>query len=261
MEIIRSEMPKNSEGLPCVLDRVVSGWFHGDRQIIANNELPAIVVDGNSQRVDWLGYRMFQINWNISVICYIRADDADDATTLINEMTRIVANILKKHSKIWVFEPCIFDMEYFHSPAHLQTHDELDPIVNEIRDDFITRWNITHLPQGTGGSIPTAPTIDDNEAYIMAYIKYFTQYAASNEATVAYYDFSNNLHYTNVNKIYSAYINDDVKPVRLLSFVKIDNIQYGYVPKKNNQILRASEIQLSAVEIEPVFSFGPNNVI
>ena len=260
-EILRAEFPKDPADVPCVLDRPIYGWFHGDRQIISDNELPAIVLDGNNTTMNWSAFHALERTWNFSILCYVRADDADDTTTLLNEMTRVAIQTIRKHSRVWVFEQCLFDLDGFHSPTHLFLHaSQLGPLASAAKLDWLTKWNLTHRPQGSD-PVPSAPLLGDEEAYVTAYLQYYNSSAAmSLNGTFAYYDATGDVHYTKPSDVYTQYNRDNVNPVRLLSFVKVEDVQYGFVPKRNGQFLRASEIKVSAREIDPVHEFGPNNV-
>ena len=260
-EILRSEFPKDSDGFPFVMDRRITGWMHGDRQIISNNELPAIVFDGGSSKMDWATFHAYERVWNFSIINYVRTDEPNDLMTLLNEMTRLSVQAIRKHSKMWIFEQCLFDLDNFHSPTHLLSHAaQLAPLAAEVRSDWATKWNLTHRPQGSG-PVPSAPVLGDEEAYVTAYLKFYNSTAPmALGGTFAYYDAVGKIHYSQPRDVYLQYNRDNVNPVRLLSFVKVEDVQYSFVPKRNNQFLRASEIKVSAREIDPVHEFGPNNV-
>lgn len=260
-EILRGELPKDAADQPCVLDEPIYGWFHGDRQIIADNELPAIVVDGSGFDMNWAAFHAYERKWNFRVMCYTRADDGDKGTSLLNEMTRLVVQTIRRHSRMWVFEPCLFDLKRFHSPTHLYSHATiLGPVASDVKLEWQTRWNLTHRPQGSD-PIPSAPLLGDEQAYVTAYLRYYNGTGAlSLNSTLTYYDADGKAYYTNPAQNYVAYQRDSVNPVRLLSFVKVEDVQYSLVTTRNNQFLRASEIKVSAREIDPMHEFGPNNV-
>jgi len=67
--------------------------------------------------------------------------------------------------------------------------------------------------------------------------------------------------YKTPDDVLSEYRRDLVRPVRLLSFVKVDSMETGFAPKMDGSFLRAGQLKISAKEIDPVYSFGPNNVI
>ena len=261
LEILRGELPKDAYDVPCVLDSPIEGWFFGDRQLISNNELPAIVVDGSNFDMNWATFHSYERTWNFSIMCYARADDSDFSNTLINEMTRLVVQTIRKHSKIWVFEPCMFDLYDFHSPMHLMSHTtELSSLASTAKKAWEDKWTLTHKPQGSD-AIPSAPALGDEEAYVTAYLQYYNStQALSNQETFSYYDAKDKIHYTTTSDVYTQYNRDAVNPVRLLSFVKIEDVQYGFVSKRNSQLLRGSEVKISAKEIDQIHEFGPNNV-
>lgn len=258
-EIARAGLPKNALGQPVVFDTPIMSWFHGDRQVISINELPAITFDSESRATEYGTLRAREHTWNLTVNCYVRLDDTEFTLTMLHEITRLIDEALREHSMIWVFEPCLFDMEDFSNPLHLAVHDELGPYKAAAEASFLAKWNATHQTQGTG-PVAAAPTMAIANAYAVAYHNFYLQGILPEGGTYTYQNAAGYTHYETPAGRLETLRRDLVRPVRLISFTRVENIEYGVVPKMDNSFLRASQLKISAREIDPVFSFGPNNV-
>lgn len=252
-EIIRTNLPTSIAG------KTIQAWYHGDREIIANNKLPAIAFDSEDRKTEFVTFHGYQYEWNFSILCYCQLDYSDDATEFLHRLAHIVSHILQEHTKIWVFEPCFFDGQNFISPAHLFNYEsELSSQLTDVESEWQARWNVTHKAQGTE-PIPSFPVLNDAEKYAAAYYRYYTEESGSTSSVFTYSKHGNYFTATPYNVI-QTYENMKINPVRFLSFVKVDNISYGVSPKINNQYLRVAQIDVSAKEIDPIHIFGPNNV-
>lgn len=256
-EIIRLNFPSAS-GKPAIFGVAIEGWFHGDRAVIAENKLPAVAFDSEDLSSEFVAFHGYQRTWNFSILPYIQLDYSDDATSFLNRMVNIIDRILRQHTKIWVFESCYICGEDFLNPSHLMTHAELTPLANTVKTEFTQRWNVTHQVQG-GGTPPTPPTMNDADAYATAYYRLYESGTIASPVNVTFDRHGHNITMTN-QQILNEYKAHYILPVRFLSFVMIDNINYGVVPKTGNQYLRGAQIKVSAKEIDPVHVFGPNNV-
>jgi hypothetical protein len=259
-EIVRTEFPTDGNGNPvCVGDREIMAFWHGDKQIVGQQQFPVIVFDSNDRQTEFATFRARMHNFNFSVLCYIKEDDSDFATTIVHDMARIVDHILSQHTRIWVFDKCIFDGEDFKSPTHLTTHSELSSYATQAETEWEARWNATHQVQGTD-TPPTPPTLDSGTKYALGLYKFFNE-APSASTTPYTFKHDNGIEETTTaNDVLTRYRNHYVKPVRLVSFTTIGDIQFGYVPKLDAQYLRAAELKVSCREIDPLHVFGPGNV-
>ena len=148
-----------------------------------------------------------------------------------------------------------FDGLNFINPAHLTSHSELDPYAADIRSDFSARWNVTHQVQGSG-TVPTAPLLDDNTAYAMGYYRLFEQGSIATGGTFSFYYDNLEIGVTTPKDVLAQYRAERRRPVRLLSFTRVGDINYGIVPKTGGMYLRGAELKVSAKEIEPLTQFG-----
>lgn len=255
-EILRNDFPQVS-GQPSLMGKQIT-WFHGDRAIIAQNNLPAIALDGEDLSSEFITFHGYQRNWNFSILAYNQLDDSDDSTTFLNYMVNLLDRIMRQHTKIWIFEPCYLCGQDFLSPTHLIGHSELTSLANTVKSEFTQRWNVTHQVQG-GGTPPTPPTMNDSDAYCTAYYRLYETGTIASPTNITFDRHGRSITMSNQD-VLTETKNMLIQPVRFLSFVNIDNINYGIVPKIDNQYLRGAQIKVSAKEINPVHIFGPNNV-
>lgn len=257
-DIIRTSFPTNSDGLPSIFNHPIYGWFHGDRQIIASNKLPAVALDSEDLNSEFITFHGYQKDWSFSVLSYVQLDESNATNTMLFRLTNMIDKILRQHTKVWIFEPCFICGAEFLNPSHLMGHGELTSLASTVKTEFEQRWNVTHQVQG-GGAPPTAPTMNDADAYATAYYRLYESATISSPSDITFT--RNGKTYTQSNQdLLDDYIAHYITPVRFLSFMTVNNITYGVVPKDDNQYLRGSQIKVSAKEIEPIHVFGPNNV-
>ena len=259
-EIVRDEFPTDGSGRKvCVGDRQIMGWWHGDKQIVGQQEFPVIAFDSNDRQTEFSTFRARLHTFNFSVLCYIKEDDSDYATTIVHDLARIVDHIISQHTRVWVFEKCLFDGEDFNSPVHLTAHSELDPYAAQADAEWQARWNATHQVQGSD-TPPSAPSLDSGTKYALGMYKFFNEAASASSTPFSFKHDNGVTETTNANDLLTRYRTHFVKPVRLVSFTTVGDIQFGFVPKLDNQYLRAAEIKVSCKEIDPLHVFGPGNV-
>jgi len=255
-EIVRTNFPTTSS-IPSVFGMPIT-WFHGDRAIIAENNLPAVAFDAEDLSSEFVTFHGYQRNWSFSILSYIQLDYSDDSTSLLNYLTNLIDRIMRQHVKMWVFESCYICGQDFLNPIHLIAHTELTTLANTVKTEFQQRWNVTHQIQG-GGTPPTPPTMNDADAYAAAYYRLYESGTITSPTNVTFTRHGSSITMSNQD-ILNEYKSHLVQPVRFLSYVMVDSINYGVVPKTGNQYLRGSQIKVSAKEIDPVHAFGPNNV-
>ena len=256
-EIVRTNCPTNTGGLASIFGKPISGYI-GDRAVIAENKLPAVAFDGEEMGNEFITFHAYQKDWQFSILGYTQMDEGDDAAVMLYRLTTMIERIFRQHTKIWVFEPCFFCGADFLNPTHLMTHSALSSYATTIDTEWQQRWNVTHTAQG-GGVTPTPPTLNDPEKYAAAYYRFFESGTIVSPTPITFTRHGHSFT-TSDQDLLAEYRNTYIQPVRFLSFVKTDNISYGFVAKLNNQYLRGSQIKVSAKEIDPIHIFGPNNV-
>jgi len=254
-EIVRTGLPLNADGLPSVYGEPIRGWFHGDRQLVSNDELPAIAFDSQRRHTEFGTFRARDHDWQFSIICYVRLDHSDFSTTMLHEMARLVDDVISRHTRVWVFDRCIFCLTDFVLPSHLTTHSAyLSSYVADVRSDWLARWNATHQVQGTD-PVPTAPVLVDDIAYPMGYYRLFESGSVATGGTFSFYYDNLEQGLSTPNQVLEQYKSERRRPVRLLSFTRVGDIDYGVVPKMGQMYLRGAELRVSVKEIEPLTQF------
>jgi hypothetical protein len=254
-EILRTELPQSTAGRPIIYGQEVMAFWHGDRHNVVLQDLPAIVLDSDRRHTEFATLHARDHDWEFSIICYVRLDDADFTTTLLHEMARLVDDVVSRHTRVWIFDKCMFCLNQFINPAHLTSHSAIDPYAADIRTDFEARWNVTHQVQGSE-AVPTSPMLDDNTAYAMGYHRLYDGGSIATGGTFSFYYDSMDVGTTTPKMVLEQYRAERRRPVRLLSFTRVGDINYGVVPKAGGMYLRGAELKVSAKEIEPLTQFG-----
>lgn len=259
-EIVRTEFPTDPSGFPaCVGDRRIMAFWHGDKQVVGQQEFPVIAFDASNRQSEFGTFRARTHDFNFSILCYIKEDDSDFATTILNDIARITDAIVSKHTRVWVFEKCIFDGEDFKNPTHLTTHTALDPYAAQAEAEWNARWNATHQVQGSD-TPDSPPTLDSGTKYALGLYKFFNEAPSASLTPYTFTHDNGMVETTTPNDVLTNYRNTFVKPVRFISFTRVEDIQYGYTPKLDSQYLRTAELKISCKEIDPLQVFGPGNV-
>ena len=98
----------------------------------------------------------------------------------MNEFIRLYERAARKLSHFWIFEPCVFNMQYFYDPQYLidlntnlgQFQGVLDPYITIVQNRYNAQWASAHQDyQGFAGSAPAAPVPDTSSLYIAAYLE------------------------------------------------------------------------------------------
>jgi hypothetical protein len=251
--------------IPETLDVRIKSWWHGDREVINLNDLPAIAIDAEAVSIDWSAFQTQIREYKLDVMCYVRRDDYDDSTTAIYEMARQAERAIRRFPRWWAFELSYFTLQPIVTPSDILNEygqslgieaalDEYEAIIIE---DFETAWAASHT--GTGGEDPPEPPeLRTNDLLVSAYSKFF--YECSDESilekTIKYPDPTIGPRTMIIGDIISKFRADGIVPARYIGDCRITDISYGYV-SKGNALVRACQISLFAKEMEPVVNFGP----
>lgn len=114
--ILYSEFPKNTQGYPEIYDRVITGWFFGDREI-----LPAplgVIFRGSAGSPKDIGYGLREIEYTIGVTFFADGDDKETSERVVQESARVAHSILKNHRSMWICDLCPFCGKFPLSPVH-----------------------------------------------------------------------------------------------------------------------------------------------
>jgi len=265
-ELLRNEwfsyaVDNNSNVVPGVLGRPIKAFWHGDREVITGNEIPAIVIDSESMTPEWEAFRVQIQEYNFDVIGYVRESDADDSKSVVHEMARIIKIISERNSRWWVFHECFFDKELFYDPQYLIDNYSsiLNPYVADVVSDYEGDWNSHHTAYSGGGTPPVPESLDTKDKYVSAYIKLFYEdplTSAWATDTLTYTDKEGRTHDTTTRDLIALARSENIAPVKFMSDTKIKNINYGYV-YKGSELLYAVQISMYSKEHLPITEFGP----
>ena len=241
--------------VPSVFSKPIYGWYHGDREVISENRLPAIAIDGESIGIEWLGLQTQVREYNFDVLCYVREDDMDASTSAIYEMVRLVEATARELSHWWVFDLCYFDRQYFIDPQYLISNytTELQPYANTILADDAADWTTSH---GSGTEPYEAPRTKD--LFVAAYLKCFEEDPLTDAwATTPFnYTIGNITYTTTAGDLVTAARAKNQVPARFVYDFRIRDISLGFVAK-GAQLLRAASVSCYAKEAQSITEFGP----
>jgi len=241
--------------VPGVYSQPVYGWFHGDREVIVPNNLPAIAIDGESITIEWLGLQTQVKTYDFEVLCYVREEDMDISTSYIYEMVRLIEATARELSHWWVFDLCYFDRQYFIDPQYLISNFSaiLTPYANTILAIDASDWVSSH---GGGGEPYETPRTKD--LFVAAYLKLFDEdLLTSAWATTPFSYTENNIIYSTTPKdlIETARKKHQI-PARFVYDFRIKDVSFGFVAK-GSHLLRAASVRCYAKEVQNITEFGP----
>jgi hypothetical protein len=244
-----------NNSVPGVYSKPIYGWYHGDRDVVAMNRLPAIAIDGESISIDWLGLQTQVKEYNFEVLCYVREEDMDISTSYIHEMVRLVESTARELSHWWVFDLCYFDRQYFIDPQYLISNytAELQPYANQILADDAADWIASH-----GGGTPAYETPRNKDLFVAAYLKLFEEDPLTDAwATTPFTYTENGITYTTTagDLIAKARLKHQ-SPARFVYDFRIKDVSFGFV-SRGASLLRAASVRCYAKEVQNITEFGP----
>ena len=161
--ILFYEMPQDHNGKVIIYDRPITAWYVGERDV--KNTNLSVTFKGGKTNIKDIALGMQEFTHNISVEIDAGADNIDLSERLVQETTRIMLTVLRKHRRMWVIEICPICQKFTLSPEHfLITHgnpanagdDILSSYAVLVQSDYDTLWAETHPL-----SIP-APTLPNS---------------------------------------------------------------------------------------------------
>lgn len=268
-QILFEDWPRKIDGSPSILDSKIQSWLHGERSVIGENKLPAIVVDSKEISYSWSATSMQEKEYQISINCYHRVDNPAYSTSFIHEFQRLLERVWRNNVHFWIFERCFFDMNPMIDPQDLVDintnagtfQGALTPWVADVTSDFTSEWNACHQSY-SGGSSPTVPTIPDNYLYAAAYLKLYNEIDDGDLSTspwdtsITFLSDSGKSISMTVGNIIRAYREDEIVPVRYVSDSRITSSKFSN-KEVDSVLLRSCETSIYAKEQELVPILGP----
>ena len=245
----------NGNDVPAVFSKPIYGWYHGDREVIAVNNLPAIAIDGESISIEWLGLQTQVKEYNFEVLCYVREDDMDISTSYVYEMVRLIEATARELSHWWVFDLCYFNRQYFIDPQYLITNFTtiLQPYANAILASDSADWTASH-----GSGTEPYETPRNKDLFVAAYNKLFDEDPLTDTwATTLFSYTENNITYTTTPA--TLITNSRLKhqtPARYIYDFRVKDVSFGFVARGAN-LLRAASVRCYAKEVLDITEFGP----
>lgn len=253
--ILQSEMPKNSVGTTVILDRPITGWYIGDRTLLAAPQ--SIVFEAGSSAPKDVAFGTIEITHRSIISAWSRNDDPETATRVELEMARLIYYVMLRHRQIWVMEPCPFCLKTMLSPQHFTIDDAqgghsslLAPFVALAAANYASRWSLVH---------PTSAQQPQESASALAADGFLLLYEA-----VRTFDPGNpNPNLSGVSSaamaVIQQYQKDLVIPIRLLYNAVFTDPKLAEETKEQ-QLLRGAEFTFEAKETLIIPDFGPDNV-
>jgi len=242
--IIWHEFPKNGSGKPIVYDKVIEGWYIGDRTLISDT--PAIVVHGSTAKPEDVASNLVLYTHTITVGLWTTNDNKEITERNILEMTRSLQKALLPHRRIWVLIKCPICNKKIFTPLHFTAdhNNVFGAYATAVQTDLANTWLETHP------SSDPLPSFIDSGIARAAYER-------------VYEDVRNNIAVPNLSNSAKntilAYQAKSRDPIRLLYDVRISDIKPSDdgVEKEN---LHGATFTITAKELVKQPAYGPDNV-
>ena len=249
--ILFYEMPQDHNGKVIIYDRPITAWYVGERDV--KNTNLSVTFKGGKTNIKDIALGMQEFTHNISVEIDAGADNIDLSERLVQETTRIMLTVLRKHRRMWVIEICPICQKFTLSPEHfLITHgnpanagdDILSSYAVLVQSDYDTLWAETH-PLSIA-----APTLPNSSLATESFLRMFEDVRNSEEVT--------NLS-TMARKNIQRMQTDFVEPIRILYDVSCNEGTFSD-DATGRALMKGGNITITAKELVKQTQFGPDNV-
>ena len=237
-------MPKDYNGKAIVFDRPITAWYYGERDV-KNTNLSVTFKGGQGALKDIaLGLQEFTYTVNIDINA--GTDNIEISERLVQETTRLILSIMRKHRRVWVVDVCPICQKFTLSPTHftIDHNDILEGYVNAVVADYNALWAETHP-----ASIPPA-TLPDSAKATEAFLRMFE-------------DVRNNVSVTGLavtaRKNIQRMQSDFVEPIRILYDVSCNTNTFSD-DATGRALQKGGSILITAKELVKQYAYGPDNV-
>lgn len=242
--IVYDSLPKDYNGRVLVYDRPITGWYIGERDV-KNSNLSVTFKGGQSSLKD-IGLGLQEISYSIKIEVEAGTDNIEFSERLVQETTRMILAVLRRHRRIWVMEICPFCKKFFISPEHfIITHNALlAPYIAAAIFDYESVWTRTHPPSISPQELPDSSK--GAEAFLRLY-----EDVRNNIGVIGLTDDA----LKNIQKMQS----DFVEPIRILYDVICSDNTFSD-DSVNRALQKNGIISVTAKELLKQQYYGPDNV-
>jgi hypothetical protein len=242
--ILFNDLPKNVQGKPVVYNRVIKGWYFGDRSPLPDT--PALIFEAADSDPKEIAQNLLEYEYSFRVMLKTGNDNVETSERVAQEMARLIREALMPHRRIWVMTACPFCLKHILSPEHFTIvhSDVLAPYVEAAQQQFAATWYETK-PLSVA-----VPTLLASGVAVDAMALLYADVAAS--VTVA------NLSADALTAI-QFQISTSAQPARLLYdgiFTKVVTTE----DNKEQQLLHSGEFTIRFKEVRWQSAYGPDNV-
>ena len=246
-------------GYPVVYDKVIKGWYYGERAILS--ETPGVLFQGQTTSPKDGALAIRELEHNITITCFDRADNNELLERNVLEFSRLMHECLLPHRRMWVLTKCPMCPL---STQHTLTKWSMSPI-HYVSGHSGILGSFDDAPS-SGGSYVAQSKYDKNQIWLQTHTSSYSgwDYAGlSLNAFYMLYDVVKGGHsgtlppdsYAN----FQSFISQNVRPARLLYDCVLSSIKAVEV-KNDNALFRGGEFTISCKELIKITDFGPNNV-
>jgi len=244
--------------IPAVFNIPISGWWHGEAEVLASNGLPAVTISGGQESVKREALQTQESRFEFTITCAVQGDDTYKANSMVRRMAQNVISVIDSTTAFWVFSPCIFDLEIFHDPTYLSDNynDILSAYESGISSARQTRWDLEHI--GTDADpAPSVPALDSSFLTAAAYRTLFDTDDLEDEwatTKIDYQDMDGNVFTTTPAAIITRLRAEHKQVVRLISDSMRTNTTYK--DANGTSLLAVAEIGVYAIENKALSALG-----
>lgn len=249
--ILFYEMPQDNNGKVIIYDRPITAWYVGERDV--KNTNLSVTFKGGKSNIKDIALGMQEFTHSINVEIDAGADNIDLSERLVQEATRLILTVLRKHRRMWIVEICPICQKFTLSPEHfLITHgnpanagdDILSGYATTVQADYDTLWSETHP-----ASI-ASPTLPNSSLATESFLR-------------MYEDVRNSVNVTNLSATAEKNIlrmqTDLVEPIRILYDVACNEGTFSD-DATGRALMKGGSITITAKELVKQTQFGPDNV-
>jgi hypothetical protein len=242
--IIYNEMPKDYNGKAIVFDRPITAWYYGERDV-KNTNLSVTFKGGNGNLKD-IALGLQEFTFFIKIDVNAGADNTEISERLVQETTRLMLSIIRKHRRIWVVDICPICQKFTLSPTHFinDHNDILDGYVTAVIADYNALWAETHP------AVIAPATLPDSAKSTEAFLRMFED--VRNNVTVTGLS-------TTARKNIQRMQSDFVEPIRILYDVSCNSSIFSD-DATGKALQKGGLIDITAKELVKQYAYGPDNV-